>query len=150
MMALERLIHSRDPSLDPNWKIWIRVWVCLCLRGYRASYIGRWDEPEPSDQIDFDLRWILDLKAVGNRRSKRAVNGLWPRLADLGPGRPTSLRGLLAQVSSESFLVFSIIFWSWCRGRICFLARHPRYLALFSYLIPGKHWFTKTRGILSV
>jgi hypothetical protein len=30
-----------------------------------AAYIGRWDEPEPKDQTDFDLWWILDLNGGG-------------------------------------------------------------------------------------
>lgn len=33
----------------------------LCLRGYRAAYIGQWDEPGPSDQTDFYQWHRLDL-----------------------------------------------------------------------------------------
>jgi hypothetical protein len=33
----------------------------FCLRGYRDAYIGRWDEPGPSDQTDFDQWRGLDL-----------------------------------------------------------------------------------------
>jgi hypothetical protein len=34
-------------------------------QGVQVAYIGRWDELEPSDQIDFDLRWRLDLIGGG-------------------------------------------------------------------------------------
>jgi cytosine/adenosine deaminase-related metal-dependent hydrolase len=34
-----------------------------------AAYIGRWDEPKPSDQTDFDLRRRLDLAGIINAHS---------------------------------------------------------------------------------
>jgi hypothetical protein len=48
------------------------------------------------------------------------------------------------------FLESSRIFSIWFRVEICFLHRRPPFLASFSYLIPKKHRYTKTYGILSV
>jgi hypothetical protein len=47
-------------------------------------------------------------------------------------------------------LMFSRIFLTWDHGGIWFLIWHVDHLGLFSYLIPAKHRFTKTRGTLSV
>jgi hypothetical protein len=105
------------------------------------------------DQTNFDLRWRLDFNS-GGRPTFEAGHELALAQVDRpdrpGPGRPTPSCGLLAQVSSESLLIFSRIFSSWFVHRICFLARHVGYLWLFYCLILAKHWFTKTYGILSV
>jgi hypothetical protein len=47
-------------------------------------------------------------------------------------------------------LVFSKIFLTWDLGGMWFLVRHMDHLGLFSCLIPAKHIFTKTHGIMSV
>jgi hypothetical protein len=55
------------PLLILNGKYELGFQGCLCLKGYRAAHIGRWDEPEPSDQTDFDLRQRLDLNGGGRQ-----------------------------------------------------------------------------------
>jgi hypothetical protein len=34
-------------------------------QGYKAAYIGQWDEPEPLDQTNLNLRQRLDLNGGG-------------------------------------------------------------------------------------
>jgi hypothetical protein len=46
-------------------------------QGYRAAYIGRWDEPEPSDQTDSDLRRRLDLNGSGRLLMVDNINILY-------------------------------------------------------------------------
>jgi hypothetical protein len=60
-------------------------------RGYRAAYIGRWDEPEPSDQINLSNGVDWTSIAVGNQLAKDTDRWGPPGSPDLGVGRPTWL-----------------------------------------------------------
>jgi hypothetical protein len=55
MLALKRLILSWDPLLILSRKYELGFQDAFASGGYRAAYIGRWGELEPSDQTDFDL-----------------------------------------------------------------------------------------------
>jgi hypothetical protein len=65
-------------------------------------------------------------------------------------GRPTWLYAKWVPPWRVWFLESSRIFSIWFHVEICFLHRCPPFLASFSCLIPEKHIYTKTRGILSV
>jgi hypothetical protein len=118
--------------------------------GQGYVYIGRWDEREPLDQTDLNNGWDAIFKAIEDRRYKPADR--WGTL-----GRPTWLLGWPTWLYARWvppwrvwFLESSRIFSIWFCVEICFLHRRPPFLASLSGLIPEKHRYTKTRGILSV
>jgi hypothetical protein len=65
-------------------------------------------------------------------------------------GRPTWLYARWVPPWRVWFLESSKIFSIWFRVGIYFLHRRPPFLASFSCLIPEKHRYTKTHGILSI
>jgi hypothetical protein len=143
--ALERLILSWDPSqLILTREYELGFFGMIWAGGQGPVYIGWWDEREPSDQTDLKQR--MRCNPWGDGRSSCEVG--W-QVGQTQVGRPGWHYARWAPPSVARLLISSRCFLTWCRGGICFLARYPPYLWLFSCLIPGKQWFTKTCGILS-
>jgi hypothetical protein len=71
-----------------------------------ATYIGWWDEPEPSDQTNLSNGGDWTSMAVGNQLAKDADRWDPPRSADLGVGRPTCLNARWAPFGGTPSRVF--------------------------------------------
>jgi hypothetical protein len=70
-----------------------------------VAYIGRWDEPEPSDQTDLSNGGDWTSMAVENRPSEVRLTRGSLRSADLGWGQPTCSYGKWAPPSVARLLV---------------------------------------------